>query len=126
PGPCMSELLVVGRLPMPAGHQEFMCHPRLPARVCRARPTIGSRTRRARCIRPRRSPTPSCPGERTRVRTCRIHALSDLTAASPGAKMSAEGIYQPLTGKALQEFGKRGRQSDIEVAPTVADDSCGR
>ena len=41
-------------------------------------------------------------------------------------KISAEGVYQSLTGKALQEFGKRGRQADIEVAPTVADDSCGR
>jgi hypothetical protein len=53
-----------------------------------------------------------------------LHALSNLIAARSGAKISAEGVYQSLTGKALQEFGKRRRQADIEVTATVADDSC--
>jgi len=50
------------------------------------------------------------------------HTVGMLRAQS-GTKKSAQGVYQSLTGEALQEFGKRGRQANIEVAPTVAQDS---
>jgi len=41
-----------------------------------------------------------------------------------GTKRSAEGVYQALTGMALQEFGKRGWRAGIKVTPRVAHDSC--